>query len=70
MTKPLSDDEVIAEHASVRITQLGGRDFRIRLILDGGRAEITGPEPFATYQEALEALADRLNETMQFTYVQ
>jgi hypothetical protein len=49
--------------------QLGESDFRIRLILDG-QHEITGPEPFATYAEALEALVDRLDETMQFTYVQ
>ena len=31
---------------------------------------LTAPEPFATYAEALEALADRLDDTMQFAYVQ
>jgi hypothetical protein len=53
-------DDIIAEHASIRIVQLGARDWRIKLILDG-EFEILDPNGFETEQKAFEALVDRID---------
>jgi hypothetical protein len=65
----MNPDTIIAERAAIRIVQLGESDYRIKLILDGER-EIVGPDVFASEQEAIEALADRITDDMQFNYVQ
>jgi hypothetical protein len=65
----MNPDTIIAERADVRIARFSEADFRIKLILDGA-LEIVGPDVFASEQEAIEALADRLDDTMQFVRVQ
>ena len=67
----MNPNDIIAETAAVRIVRLGEADWRIRLILDGGQGgELTSPERFASEQDALEALVDRIDESWNFVRVQ
>jgi hypothetical protein len=64
----MNPNEVIAERAAIRIVELAD-GFHIKLILDGEH-EIIGPDVFESFDEAIEALADRITDDMTFAYTQ